>query len=433
MHRLLAALMAATACASIAQAQTAPSADAGQAQSPGAPLPLAGPVFSVDRALELAGVVSPALEAASADVRAAEAGRRVAGLRPNPTVTVEAENVAGSGQYRGTQSLEATTSLTLPLELGGKRSARIAVADARTDRATIQATIAQADLRLNVIRAYAEAASAERRLITARDQARIANETLRAAQVRVQAGRASPIEAERANVARVNADAALTREERAVEVARFTLSRIIGQPIAGPLDTDWFSRVPATYGPLRPIDSTGTLKMAAVNADFAIADAGVRLARSQRVPDLTLGAGARRLEQTNDTAAIFSLSIPIPLFNNGRAALSQATAEWQSADARRRLTALDVDQAIARAQADAANAATNAAAASGPALAAAEEAARIARIGYREGKFGQLDLLDAERTLAQTRAAAIDALLSYHIAQAQLERLTARAPTTQGE
>ena len=67
------------------------------------------------------------------------------------------------------------------------------------------------------------------------------------------------------------------------------------------------------------------------------------------------------------------------------------------------------------------------------ALAAAEEAARIARIGYREGKFGQLDLLDAERTLAQTRAAAIDALLSYHIAQAQLERLTARAPVTQGE
>lgn len=58
---------------------------------------------------------------------------------------------------------------------------------------------------------------------------------------------------------------------------------------------------------------------------------------------------------------------------------------------------------------------------------------RYTRIGYREGKFGQLDLLDAERTLAQTRAAAVDALLSYHIAQAQLERLTARAPVTQGE
>src|SRR3546814_9382477 len=91
------------------------------------------------------------------------------------------------------------------------------------------------------------------------------------------------------------------------------------------------------------------------------------------------------LEQTNDTAAIFSLSIPIPMFNNGRAALSQATAERQSADARRRLTALDVDQAIARAQADAANAATNAAAASGPALRSEEhtsELQSLMRISY---------------------------------------------------
>lgn len=433
MHRFLAALLAATACASIAQAQTSPPAEAGPAHPQISSPSLGGPTFSVDRALELAGVVSPSLEVASADVRAAEAERRVAGLRPNPSVTVEAENVAGSGLYRDTQSLETTTSLTLPIELGGKRSARIAVADARTDRATIQAAIAQADLRLSVIRAYAEAGGAEHRLLTARDQARIANEALRAAQVRVQAGRASPIEVQRADVARINADAALVREERAAEVARFSLSRIIGQPISGALDVGWFGNVPTAYGPLRPIESTGTLVMAAADADLAIANAGVRVARSQRVPDLTLGAGARRFEQTNDTAAMFSLSIPIPLFNNGRAALSQATAERQRADAQRRVTALDVDQAIARAQADAANAATSAAAASGPALAAAEEAARIARIGYREGKFGQLDLLDAERTLAATRAAAIDALLSYHIAQAQLERLTARAPVTQGE
>jgi cobalt-zinc-cadmium efflux system outer membrane protein len=420
MHRLLAAILAAMACTSVAQAQEPPPAVAGQS-------------LTLDQALELAVAVSPSLEAASADVRAAEAGRRVAGLRPNPSVTVEAENVAGSGPYRGIDSVEATTSLTLPIELGGKRSARIAVANARSDRAAIQAAIAQADLRLSVVRAYAEATAAERRLVTARDQVRIAAEALRAAQVRVQAGRGSPIEVQRADVARVNAETALAREERAVEVARYSLSRIVGQPITGPFDADWFGQVPAGSGPLRRIESAGTLALAAADADLAIADAGVRLARSQRVPDLTVGAGARRFDQTNDTAAIFSLSIPIPLFNNGRAALSQASAERQRAEAQRRVTVLDVDQAIARVQADAANAAANAATASGPALAAAEEAARIARIGYREGKFGQLDLLDAERTLAQTRAAAVDALLSYHIAQAQLERLTARAPATQGE
>jgi cobalt-zinc-cadmium efflux system outer membrane protein len=140
----------------------------------------------------------------------------------------------------------------------------------------------------------------------------------------------------------------------------------------------------------------------------------------------------RRLEATNDIAAIFTLSVPLQVFNNGRAALSQASAKRTQAEALRRVSALDIEQAITNAQAEADNAATAARAASGPALAAAQEAARIARIGYREGKFGQLDLLDAERTLADTRVAAIDALAAYQNARAQLERLTAPAVAPEG-
>src|SRR3546814_5040354 len=65
MHRLLAALLAATACASIAQAQTASPVDTGAAQPQSTSPALIGPSFTVDRALELAGVVSPSLEARS--------------------------------------------------------------------------------------------------------------------------------------------------------------------------------------------------------------------------------------------------------------------------------------------------------------------------------------------------------------------------------
>jgi cobalt-zinc-cadmium efflux system outer membrane protein len=92
------------------------------------------------------------------------------------------------------------------------------------------------------------------------------------------------------------------------------------------------------------------------------------------------------------------------------------------------MATLDVEEAITDVQAEAANAATIARNANGPALAAAQEAARIARIGYREGRFSQLDLLDAERTLAQTRLTAVDALAAYQDARARLERLTAPAP-----
>ena len=414
MHHFRAALLAVASCASIAHAHSSEPIST-------------SPPLTLEEALALAGATAPLLQAATAGVRAAEAGRTVAGYRPNPTIVAETENVAGSGQYRGVRSAETTAGLAFPIELGGKRSARIAVADAVGDRARIGTALAGADVRLAITQLYIEAASAERRIVTAREQAGIAREALRAAGVRVQAGRASPLEQQRADVLRINAETAVERAQRLAEVARDNLARRIGQPLTGPLDLAWFDRVEG-YGPARPIESAGTLALAAARADVTTAEAQVRLARSQRIPDATLSASARRLEATNDVAAVFGVSIPFPIFNNGRAAISQARAQSDQADALRRAAELDSAQAIASAEAEVANAATSARNASGPALAAATEAARIARIGYREGKFGQLDLLDAERTLSETRTAAIDALAAYHDAQARRDRLTTAAP-----
>ncbi|KXU32677.1 transporter [Sphingobium sp. 22B] len=415
MNPLLAALLAATSPLSAAQAQSARTAET-------------PPGLTLEQALDLAGATAPSLDAAGAGVDAARAAQAAAGLRPNPILTVEAENVAGTGLYADTKSLEATTSLALPLELGGKRSARLAVAGAQRDRAFIEQAVARVDLRFAVTRAYAEAAASERRLTNARDQLRIAGEGLHAAHVRLRAGRASPMEVQRAELARINAQAALVRMERSAEAARFILAQRIGQAIPGALDAGWFDRIGTAHGPLQPLEPIETLALAAADADLAASSAQVRLARTQRIPDLTVGAGVRRLEATNDSAALFSLSLPLPFLNGGKAAVGQALAEHRRAEAQRRATAQEVAQAIAQAQAEAANAAIGAETATGPALAAAEEAARIARIGYREGKFSQLDLLDAERTLTETKAAAIEALLAYHNARAQLERLTARAP-----
>lgn len=412
MKRLPAAILAAACCASLAQAQTS------------------GPLYSLDRAVRDAGGSAPATEAASAAIAAARESRTVAALRPNPQVQGQVENVLGSGDYRGLGSAETTVGLAIPIELGGKRGARVAIADAQISRAELQAAITAADVRLQVIALYIDAVAAERRLAIARDQAGIAADALRAANLRVQAGRASPIEQQRADVARINAEANVERLTRLAQAARTNLSRRVGQAVDGRLDAGLLDRIPQqSCGPHTSAAAARTLALAAVDADLAIADAGVRLADANRIPDLNVGPALRRLEATNDTVAVFSVSVPIPLFNNGRAAVAQARAERTRTEAQRRMTAQDIEQAITDAEVEADNAATTARAANGPALAAAQEAARIARIGYREGKFGQLDLLDAERTLAQTRVAAIDALADYHNARARLERLTAPAPT----
>jgi cobalt-zinc-cadmium efflux system outer membrane protein len=418
MDRIIVALLAATACAAGAHAREA-----------SVPPPSASRVLTLDDAVAVAGGRAPAVEEAEAGIHMAQAGRRIAGLRPNPTIDTQVENVAGTGPYRGFDQAETTVSLALLLELGGKRSARIAVADAQTRRAVLGAAITQADVRLQVTQFYVETVAAKWRALTAKDQLYIASQAFQAAQVRVRAGRASPIEEQRADVARLNAEAGLTRSQRLADAAQTNLERRIGMSTTGVLDMTALDKVPPVfYGPVKLPSAQGTLAMAAADADLSYADAGVRLAKSQRAPNLTVGPGLRRLEATNDTAGVFTVSIPIPVFNSGRSAVDQASAERNRAEAQRRVTALDVEQAITDARAEADNAATTARNANGPALAAAQEAARIARIGYREGKFGQLELLDAERTLAETRIVAIDALAAYQNAKAKLERLTTSAP-----
>jgi cobalt-zinc-cadmium efflux system outer membrane protein len=406
MHRVLAAILAVTSCAALAQAQSSPSS-----------------ILTLAQAIELARSAAPNIDAASAGVRAASAARDVAGLRPNPTISTEIENVGGSRAYNLVEAPKQTVSVGVPVELGGKRSARLSVANSQGRRAAVDQAAAEADLRLTVTKAYVEAVAADRRLATARAQAAIAGDAVHAAHVRVTAGRASPLEEQRADVLRINANAAVDRATRLAELAHANLFRRMGRSVPGSLDERWFDRVDS-YGPARPMSAGGTLALAAARSDEEAAAAQVKLARSQRIPDVTLSAGARRLPINNDVAAVFGISVPLPLFNGGTAAVEQANAEQERASALRRAAEFDAGQAIAQAEADVANAAATARVASGPALASAEEAARIARIGYREGKFGQLDLIDAERTLAETRTAAIDALAAFHDAQAELDRLT---------
>lgn len=146
-------------------------------------------------------------------------------------------------------------------------------------------------------------------------------------------------------------------------------------------------------------------------------------ARRDRIPDVTITAGTRRYGDSSDRAAVLGLSIPLPLFNSGTHALARAKAEEEKAIAEGETAVIDAQQASAHAAADVADARAVAQTAAGPALTAAQEAARIARIGYAEGKFAQLEMIEAERSLAETREAALDALTEYHLALARMARL----------
>lgn len=419
MKSLWAALLAAPLCALPAQAQTSPPSAGGD-------------VLTLDEALADAGVRTPLTQAAEAGVWAAEAGRSVAKLRPNPSVSVDTENALGTGPYRGFDESDTTVAFALPVELGGKRSARMAAADANIQRAQVDLAVAESDRRLAVTEAYVAAIASERRAVVAEAQVAVTTENLRIARDRVMVGANSPIDEQRAALEQVRATTDAETARLTAAATRATLVQYVGDSARTALDQRWFDGAGARgQGPSAPVDARGTLALAAAAADTAAAEAGLRLARSQRVPDLTLTAGTRRLEASNDQAMVFGVSVPLPLFNGGKAAVTQAARERDRAEAQGRIALFEAERAIAAAEVDRDRAAT-AVRASEPALAAATEAARIARVGYAEGKFDQLILLDAERTLLDTRRAGIDARAAYHDAVARLERLTARL-TAEGD
>lgn len=377
-------------------------------------------VLTLNEAIERAQAQAPSVASALAGVRAADAGVLVAASRPNPSLSAEAQNVLGSGRYSGfNNNGDRTVSLSIPIELGGKREARTGVAEAERTAAAVGVTTSRADLTLKVTQAFIALAASQRRLEVARASLELAERAAKVANERVKAGKASPIDQQRAEVMRINAQVKTNRAQRTVDTASSALARLLGSAAPMSISAPWFDEP----GTKRAGGPTGRLlALTAADAQVAAAQARVTAARRARVPDLTVSVGARRVGDTHDNAAVLAVSVPLPIFNTGANELVRAHAELDRAEAERAALTLDTEQGLADAQADVANALA-AAEAAGPALAAASEAARIARIGYAEGKFSQLDLIEAERALMESRESSIDALAALHDARARLARI----------
>lgn len=363
---------------------------------------------------------APSQLAAEATLRAAEANIAVANARPNPTVSYEHENVMGSGRYAGFGGGERTLSVAVPLELGGKRAARQRVAEAEQRSAGLGIAMTRSDIVQRVTEAFIAAVAARRQLSLAEETLALAQRAAHVAQERVGVGKASPIEAQRADVVRINADVARDKAARSLALAEADLARLTGRALEDGIAAPWFDATEAN--PIQRSDAL-PLSLMAAEAQAAAAAARVAAARSERIPDVTVTAGMRRYGDNSDKAAVLGISVPLPLFNQGTAALARSKAEYDRALAERDAAAQETSQELAHAQAAVADAQAAAQAANGPAMAAAQEVARIARIGYASGKFPQLDLIDAERSLAGTREAAVDALAAFHLARARLARL----------
>ena len=385
-------------------------------------VPVYGQSLALTEALSRAEKTSASIVEAQAGVSAARARAFQAGALPNPELQVTIENLAGTGPFRGVSGAELTVGVAQRFERGGKSSARRAVAASELEVAELRLLVARADLGLRVRETYADLAAAEDRLALSSRNAGLATRLAAVAQALVSAGRDPPLRSLRARSAATQAEAARLGAQVAVDSARRALTSIIGAPtlvltLAGGGDAP----------PPSGREGTGdALDVRIALAALHVAQARVQLENTVGVSDVTGQVGVRRLNETRDTALVVGFAMPLAIRDRNRGGVAASRAEVQAAEARLKQARIDATRALLDARSRASAAETQVVALQISAIFEAREAVRLAELGYRAGKFGIVDVLDAQRALNDAENALVDARLARSRAQAALARAMVR-------
>lgn len=375
------------------------------------------------------------LVASRLDIERARARLRQAGLRPNPTIEVE----QSTGRLIGSPSERATSiGFALPLELGGKRQNRIALAQAEFEVAEAEIANRERRLAVEVRTAYAEALAALRELEITEELNNIDLQTARIVEARVNEGESAALELNllRVEVDRLRAQRALV--EGKLQAALLKLKNITGMPLGESLRLREVLTTPPLPDPPASMEQAveaalrtrADVRLARLNERAA--QAGLRLARAEATPDVTVSTKysfdrsltdlPEPLVPVPDRTRLlsFGVSIEFPLFKRNQGAKAEASVAITQAQRRRevveQLVRSEVASTYARYEA------------SRSALAIFEQGVlgrsatniRTMREAYRLGAFRITELLTEQRRLIDSQREYIEILTERYRALVDL-------------
>jgi len=383
------------------------------------PAPLwAQPSLSLAQALELATLNSPSLAAAAKEIDAADGALQQAGLRRNPELSTSIED------FRA-RTRTTTTTIGLPLELGGKRAARVAAAERSKDLARADLDLVRAELRARVIAAYFSVLMAQERSKLAADSVEIAQRAKDAIAKRVAAGKASPVEDTRAMVDLANTRLEASEATAELQTQRYQLALTLGQrsPDFGLVDGD------AGSAPMRPtletllaqLEDSPSLRTARLERERR--NALVEVEQSKARPDVTVSLGAKRNNELGQTQAVVGLAMPLPLFDRNQGAILEALRRSEKADDELSAVRLRLMAELQEASSRLGMARQSLRTLQETVLPAAQQTFEAASKGLEAGKFGFLEVLDAQRSLLQARARYLNTLAGAYQAAAVIDRI----------
>ncbi len=320
--------------------------------------------MSADAAVALALENNGELQAFRKEVEASRAMIEQAGLRPNPTL-----NASGAKQIGGPDNNQMA-EVMLPLELGGRRAARIAVAkrelEAREFELANRERLLAADVRLK----FGEALAAIRKLDVTEKTLSAAKQGYELVAARVREGKIAPLEQ---NIFLVEVNRLHSIRETAegkVEAAMFELRNMIGMGPEKPLRLRGdFANLIATLPPL----STSTDDALRLRPDLQgartveqLATAKIEQARSEGRIDASVKAGYQRMNSGFPVSGFddhgvlrpvqdifnfftFGIEVDLPVRNRNQGAVEAAVFEREAARRRAEFGELTIRREVAAA------------------------------------------------------------------------------------
>ena len=380
--------------------------------------------LSLPQAHSLAQVHNPLIRATQSSKNLARAERIQAGLWKNPQLEVFSEEVPinSGGLSQANNMLGIAQTIPFP----GKKKMDREIADIGVKQSNFYYESVAIQVRQNVEIAYYQVLGAEKRQSIAEELLNVAKSLSETANKRFNAGASAAQEGVRAEIEYEMALAKVLDIKREVAAARRALMNVIGKQ-----QVEWLPLTDKMLIKTDPVILTNAKasildkhpRLRAALAAKEGSDVAVKRAKRERYPDVTFGIAGGREEIEGQELVEFRISLPLPIIDRGQAKISKAFAESEIAAAR--LTA--VEQALLgefnQLKIGHHAAMQKVMAYRERILPKSDEALRMVQMGFEEGKFEFIDLLDTQRMAAEARLDYQKSLLDLNEIQARLKAL----------
>ena len=373
--------------------------------------------LTLSDSLDLALKANPDIAVAMREREALSGTKLQAATRPNPYVSTSIQDTRSATR-------QIYLQLNQEFELGNKRKARIDAADAFYSKADAELDSKQAEIHANVVLAYFEVLVAQERVKLAQSSVEVAESALDVASKRVKAGKSSPVEQTKSAIAESSVKIELIQATTHLNNSRKRLSALWGE------SAPRFERATGEVTIIPEvshleelqalIDDSPAVKIAKL--EIIARDALTKIERSRAVPNITISAGVVNNQEVGLNQALFGLSIPIPVFDRNQGNVQEAVSRKFKAEDELVAIKNKIQTNLATQYERLSAARQSTLSLKNDILPNAQSAFDAANRGFSLGKFNFLDVLDAQRTLYQTKSQYINALLEAHQSIAEIER-----------